>query len=246
MRQFRRRPLLRFVAEKVEEFHDWRFKKLVGLRLDDVLRKKNPYLFKAKALETAQDLVKSVVDAHLSSQEETAFGDLLEEVARFVSQAACGGRKSSSPGIDLEFARDGACYLVSIKSGPNWGNSQQVKRLEDNFRRAAMTLRTNKAVKTIVAVEGCCYGKDDHPDKGARFKYCGQRFWEFLSGDPALYLKIIEPMGQVARQRTVDFLEEYGKVINKFTIEFGKEYCRPDGTIMWKRLLNFNSGKASR
>lgn len=51
MPQFPRQPLFRFVTEKIEAFHDWRFRKLLELRLDDVLRRKNPYLFKAKALE---------------------------------------------------------------------------------------------------------------------------------------------------------------------------------------------------
>jgi len=32
----------------------------------------------------------------------------------------------------------------------------------------------------IVAVNGCCYGRDNRPDKGDYLKYCGQRFWEFI------------------------------------------------------------------
>ena len=31
-----------------------------------------------------------------------------------------------SPGIDLEFDKDGVRYIVTIKSGPNWGNSSQI------------------------------------------------------------------------------------------------------------------------
>ncbi len=247
MSKFPRGVLLRFIAQKIEVFHKRRLDKLMELRLDEVLRRKNPYLFRAKALETAQELVSSILDAHLSSQEEGIFGEFLEELARFVSQKSCGGRKSSSSGIDLEFTRDGTYYLVSIKSGPNWGNSQQIERMKDNFRRAARTLRTNNRVATpIVAVDGCCYGKDESPDKGEYFKYCGQRFWEFLSGDTNLYVEIIEPLGQVARQRNVNFLVEYGKVINKFSLEFGKQYCRADGAILWEKLVKFNSGKTDR
>lgn len=245
MPRFPRHALLPFIAQKIELFHRRRLGKLLELRLDEVLRRKNPCLFKAKALEMAQDLVKSILDAHLSSQEEGIFGEFLEELARFVSQRACGGRKSSSPGIDLEFTRGHTHYLVSVKSGPNWGNSQQIERMKDNFRRAKRTLRTNnKTATAIVTVDGCCYGKDDHPDKGEYFKYCGQRFWEFLSSDPRLYVEIIEPLGQVARQRNADFLAEYGKVINRFSLEFGKHYCRADGSILWEKLVKFNSGRA--
>ena len=46
------------------------------------------------------------------------------------------GRKSSAEGIDLEFERDTIYYLVSIKSGPNWGNSGQIKKMVQNFAKA--------------------------------------------------------------------------------------------------------------
>lgn len=243
MSSFPRRPLLKFIEQKIELFHNRRLEKLLELRLDEVLRRKNPYLFKAKALETAQDLVKSILDAHLSSQEEGIFGEFLEELARFVSHKTYSGRKSSSPGIDLEFVKDGVHYLVSIKSGPNWGNSQQIERMKDNFRRAKRTLATNRTRVRVVAVDGCCYGKDDNPDKGEYVKYCGQRLWEFLSGDEALYVDIIEPLGQVARQRNEDFLTGYSKVLNKFSLEFGKRYCQADGSILWRKFVKFNSGK---
>jgi len=189
-------------------------------------------------------LVKSILDAHLSSQEEGLFGEFLEELARFIS-SACGGRKSSSPGIDLEFEREGVHYVVAIKSGPNWGNSQQIERMKDNFRRARRTIGTNRNRIKVVAVDGCCYGKDDHPEKGEYVKLCGQQFWEFLCGDESLYVDIVEPLGRVARQRNQDFLERYSKVINKFSLEFGNRYCKKDGTILWEKLVKFNSGKSS-
>lgn len=44
--------------------------------------------------------------------------------------------KSAAEGVDLEFNKDGKKYLVSIKSGPNWGNSSQIKKMIDNFNKA--------------------------------------------------------------------------------------------------------------
>ena len=61
----------------------------------------NPYLFKAKNIELAQDLVKGIVDAFLSSQEETLFGNLLEGFAVYVSSILYGGFKSEFKSIDL-------------------------------------------------------------------------------------------------------------------------------------------------
>ena len=63
-----------------------RLESLAGLKLEKVLARKNPYLFKAKYIESAGDLVKQLLDAHLSSQEETVFGDFLEVLAVYVCQ----------------------------------------------------------------------------------------------------------------------------------------------------------------
>ena len=43
-----------------------------------MLKRKNPYLFKAKYVLTAEQIVKNIVDAHISSNEETIFSDWLE------------------------------------------------------------------------------------------------------------------------------------------------------------------------
>ncbi len=202
-------------------------------------------MFRAKNQTTAQDLVKTILDAHLSSQEEGIFGGFLEELAVFICGRVYGGRKSSSEGIDLEFSKDGINYIISIKSGPNWGNSRQIARMKDDFKRAKRILGTNVSRKKVIAVNGCCYGKDDTPDKSDYLKLCGQRFWEFISGNENLYTEIIEPLGQKAKEKNERFSEEYAKVINRFTREFATEYCDTNGSILWEKLVKFNSGKSS-
>src|SRR5208337_3649933 len=183
-------------------------------------------------------------DAHLSSQEEGIFGGFLEELAIFICGRVYGGRKSSSEGIDLEFTKEGINYIVSIKSGPHWGNSRQIARMKDDFKRAKRILGTNVSSQKVVAVNGCCYGKDDKPDKGDYLKLCGQRFWEFISGNEHLYTDIIEPLGHKAKEKNDQFAQEYAKVINKFTRDFANEYCNEDGSIQWAKLVQFNSGKS--
>ena len=148
----------------------------------DVVKRKNPYLFKAKNVNTASEFVMTILDAFLSSQEEGIFGRFLEELAIFISSHVYGGQKSSAEGIDLEFQKDSIRYIVSIKSGPNWGNSSQVAKLRDNFRKAKRILGTNVSLTNVVAVNGCCYGRDRKPDKGDYLKLCGQKFWAFISG----------------------------------------------------------------
>jgi hypothetical protein len=237
------KDVLQYVEENISIFHQKKIDRLKQLKLDTVLKKKNSYLFKAKNVGTSDQIVRSIMEAFASSNEETIFGDWLEGLAIFVNQKVYGGQKSSAMGIDLEFDKDGIRYLVAIKSGPNWGNSSQVKRMQSDFKTAIKTLRTSNSKLHVVAVNGCCYGRDNHPNKGDYFKYCGQEFWEFISGDPNLFIDIIEPLGFKSKERNESFLEEYNKLLTKFSIEFGNSYVKEDGSINWEKLVAFNSGK---
>lgn len=140
----------------------------------------------------------------------------------------------------MEFSRDHTRYVVAIKSGPNWGNSSQIKKMIDNFKAAKKTLRTNASKVNVVAVNGCCYGRDNKPDKGDYLKLCGQSFWEFISGNPKLYINIIEPLGYKAKEKNDAYLESYNQIVNKFTGEFLKKFC-DNGLVNWKRIVEFNS-----
>lgn len=231
-----------FVEKNIENFHKARLVNLSKLQLKEILKRKNPYLFKAKNILTASDLVKAFMEARLSSQEETIFGEFLENLAIFLNSQIYNGKKSSAEGIDLEFDKQGIRYIVSIKSGPAWGNSSQIARMKDNFKKAKRVLNTNTSTTNIVAVNGCCYGRDNAPDKGDYMKLCGQSFWEFISGDNDLYLEIIEPLGFKAKERNEEFSTEYAALLNRFTLEFANEYCI-DGYINWEKLVKFNSEK---
>jgi len=244
MAEITKKDIVEFIEPNIQQFHKRRLDNLSVLQLKKILSRKNPYLFRAKNQTTAQDLVKTILDAHLSSQEEGIFGGFLEELAIYICGKVYRGKKSSSEGIDLEFFKDDIHYIVSIKSGPNWANSRQVARMKDDFKRAKRILGTNVSAQKVVAVNGCCYGKDGQPDKGDYLKLCGQSFWEFISGYENLYTDIIEPLGNKAKEKNDKFLEEYSKVINKFTFEFASEFCDTDGSILWEKLVQFNSGKS--
>lgn len=232
-----------YVKDNIHTFHDKRIKSIDGLKLSKVLKRKNPYLFKAKNVQTSEQIIKSLVDAHISSNEETIFGDWLEGLAIFVNNKVFGGMKSGITGIDLEFNKQEIRYIVNIKSGPNWGNSSQIKKMITDFTSAKKTLRTSNSKLNIVAINGCCYGIDNKPDKGDYFKYCGQMFWEFLSDIPDLYLDIIEPLGNNAKVRNDEYMNSYFALINRFTKEFSNQYCDDKGNINWVELVKFNSMK---
>lgn len=168
MRKLKLTDVTRYVEQNIGTFHTKRLDKLEKLDFNAVLKRKNPYLFKAKNILTAQDLVKNLLDAYLQSQEETLFGDFLEGLAIFVCQQVFGGIKSQRlEGIDLEFSNNANYYIVEIKSGPNWGNSSQIKKMKDNFTKAQTILLKHSPQLNIVAVNGCCYGTENKIKKMA-------------------------------------------------------------------------------
>ena len=241
MKNLNLNDVLQYVENNIGVFHEKRIQSLDNLRLSKILKRKNPYLYKAKNVLTADEIIRSIVDAHLSSSEEGIFGDWLEGLAIFINEKVYGGWKSGIPGVDLEFDYEGRRYIVTIKSGPNWGNSSQIKRLKDDFRTAKKTLRTSNSQMNVVAINGCCYGKDRNPDKGDYFKYCGQEFWKFISGEEDLFIEIIEPLGYKAKEKNETFMKSYAQMLNKFTKEFTTDYCKESGEIDWEKLVKFNS-----
>lgn len=235
------KDITQYVEQNIATFHIKRIQGLDSLKLSQVLKRKNPYLFKAKHMLTAEQIIKGLVDAHISSNEETIFGDWLEGLAIFINSKIYSGRKSGITGIDLEFDKDAIRYIVTIKSGPNWGNSSQIAKMVADFKTAKKTLRTSNSQLNIIAVNGCCYGRGNKPDKGDYFKYCGQKFWEFISGDTNLYTEIVEPLGHKAKGKNDAFMESYSQMINKFTKEFITCFCKNNGSIDWNKLVMFNS-----
>lgn len=231
-----------YVNRNIDSFHHSRLASLQRLQLKEILKRKNPYLFKAKAINAAPELVTLLLDAYLSSSEEGLFGQFLEALAIFVNQMAYDGQKSSAPGIDLEFSRDSTRFIVTIKSGPNWGNSSQHRALRENFRTAARVLRQSRHISHVQAVLGTCYGKAKDTDKGDYLRICGQSFWHFISGEPDLYIDIIEPLGHEARKRNEMFDRERDHVMNRLVREFTTEFCDDSGRIDWPALVQFNSG----
>ena len=170
MKPITQQEITDYVEANIQDFHQTRLDKLQALKLMNLVKRKNPYLFKAKNINTAPDFVKTILDAYLSSQEEGIFGGFLEGLAIFICSEVYGGQKSSAEGIDLEFERNNIRYIVQIKSGPNWGNSDQIKKMRDNFEKAKQTLGTNTSLTNVIAVNGCCYGKDRKPNKGDYLK----------------------------------------------------------------------------
>jgi len=68
------------------------------------------------------------------------------------------------------------------------------------------------------------------------------RTGQALSGDPNLYIEIIEPIGHEAKCHNDRFEEKRVALVNRFSKEFIDAFCDPDGSINWPSLVQFNSG----
>ena len=84
MKPITQQEIADYVQANIQNFHQRRLDSLQKLKLMNVVKRKNPYLFKAKNINTAAEFVTTLLDAHLSSQEEGIFGGFLEGLAIFI------------------------------------------------------------------------------------------------------------------------------------------------------------------
>jgi hypothetical protein len=230
-----------YVNTNIVDFHERRIKSLEDLKLSKLLNK-NPYLFKAKNIQTAHELVSGLLEAFLSSSEEKLFGDFLEHLAVYIAGQTCKGHKSTAPGVDLEFFNDNTHFVVSVKSGTNWGNSSQQDKLEENLQNAVKRVKQSHQGTNVQPVLGICYGKTKTSYLRGYIKVVGQNFWYLISENKNLYTDIIEPIGYRAKEHNESFAKEKSRVINLFTKSFIDGYCDKKGNIDWTKLVKFNSG----
>jgi hypothetical protein len=237
-----RKQIEDYVAEHIVAFHVRRIENLQKLKLADVLKNKNPYLFRAKNLQSATLLINGLLDARLSSSEEGSFGGFLENLAIYVAELSGGGQKSAAEGLDIELSRNKVRYLIAVKSGKNWGNSSQHAALRKSFATAVKVIRQSHHAGELQPTLGICYGNFVSKNNGVYLHIGGQEFWNLLSGDPNLYIDLVEPLGKEAELHNENFAIEKDKTYNRLIRELTSEYCDESGAINWAKLVRFVSG----
>lgn len=236
--------LERLVRQCLDDFYRRRLQKLTELKLKDTLRKKNPYLFRAVGVQRASEIVDGLLQAFMSSSEETIFGDAFFEP---IVKAACGGVAAGGAGVDVVVETSQQYTVVSVKSGPHWGNSSQVAKLQQDLLTARRVFDNRKLRKEFRALLGHCYGRT-RSDPGGRRIYAtrsGQAFWEEITGDPDFYLKLVHAMRDYPAAHRAVYEKEWDEAVNRFEREFLNEFSEADGSIDWEKLVSFNSGKGS-
>ncbi|NJS41317.1 cytosolic protein [Candidatus Gracilibacteria bacterium] len=240
-----------FIAKEViEKFNHKRLEALRSLDIIDVLRRKNPYLFQAKSLSTPEEIVRAIIDAFLSSHEETIFGDLLENLSVYVCGEVFGGiklPKIQQGNPDILFTRDDIIYYVEIKSGPHWGNSSQIAKLRLTFERIRKELLEDKQdLSKYRFVNGCIYGKinseqvDNENNLRSYAKICGQAFWDLISGSNSFYLDIIDPLTKETEKKEYEYIEEYNSSIIKASLIFSDHFVE-NNKVNWNKIVKLTS-----
>ncbi|MDD7663174.1 MAG: PmeII family type II restriction endonuclease [Eubacteriales bacterium] len=221
------------------EFYTSLTKKLDTIDIDKILKRKNPYLYRAKGINNASQIVEGILSAYVSSSEETIFGNSFFEPLAIVLS---GGQKAVTEGVDITVDKENIIYSIAVKSGTSVFNADSRKRQEQNFQAAQK--RAQQAKKAFFPIIGYGYGKKKVAVGKEKFykELAGKDFWYWLTGDINFYTKIIDYMGTRPDEYAKQFEEAYNKAENRMIRQFTIKYCNEDGSINWNALLKYNSG----
>ncbi len=225
------------IVKCLHDFYNRRIKRIQELKLKDVLKKKNPYLYRATGTEKASEIVEDILKAFISSSDETMFGDaFFEPIAKLSSI----GVVSPSEGIDIAIETENRYTAIAMKSGTNWGDKDALKKQNENF--VALQSRLYKINKKFDPVIGHGYGRKKGIPKGKIYRnISGQAFWTEITGDPDFYLKLIRLMKEEPQKHKVEYKKAWDLAINRFTGEFIADFCLSDGSINWEKLTQLVS-----
>ena len=237
---FNEAEIVSAIAIALEDFYKSLLTKINGIDIRDVLKNKNPYLFRAKGYSGASQIIDAILSAFVSSSEETIFGNVFFEP---IAISASGGNKALAEGVDIMVERGDTIFAIAVKSGPKVFNADSRKRQEQNF--LAANKLAQQARKRFVPIIGYGYGKKKVSGRGqAKFymELAGKDFWEELTGDAEFYIKLIRLMGQLPEKYVEEFNEAYLRASNRLIRQFTNEFCNEDGSIDWEGIVRFNSG----
>lgn len=237
---YNEQAIVEAIATALDAFYSSLIAKVNSLNIKSIMKRKNPYLFRAKAMSGAAQIVDAILAAFISSSEETIFGNVFFEP---IACAAAQGQKALAEGVDIMVERENTIYAIAVKSGTSVFNADSRKKQEQNFMAASKLAQ--QAKKRFVAMIGYSYGKKRSSSRGLPKFYselAGKEFWTELTGDEEFYIKLIRLMDRLPEKYVEDFDEAYQKAANRLVKEFTIEFCHDDGGIDWEKLVRFNSG----
>lgn len=233
------------ISTLLENFHSRRVATLDSIELTTMLNRKNPFLYRAIGINNAQEIVTGIIRSFISSSDETNFGiDFFEPLAEYVAteahkgQSGCSVVTAAGAGVDLQITTPDGIRLYAIKSGTNVFNSQSKKKQAEEFDAARK--RMAKTGKAIVPIVGYGYGRKNG-DSGRFIEMSGQALWADLSGDPHMYIRIIQAMNDLPIQLGSDIATAFDRATNRCTRELLDNFSGEDGELDWGDILEYGS-----
>ncbi|MDQ0176453.1 PmeII family type II restriction endonuclease [Bacillus chungangensis] len=228
------------VDELLNDFYKRRIEKINTLKLKEALSRKNPYLYKATGYENANDIIKEILSAYMSSSDEGIFGDAFFEV---LAERVASGQVlvGEAEGIDVSRQVGNIYEAIAVKSGTNVFNAASRKKQMENFNTILNRIRKRKLIYQPII--GYAYGKKHSETGNGVLEIAGQVFWEHLTSDPNFYIKIIQLIGDKPQKHLPEYQAAFNAAVNRFTRDFTIKFCDEDGSINWEKLVVFNSGK---
>jgi hypothetical protein len=227
------------ISKCLRDFYERRVSKLEKLSLKTILRRKNPYLFRALGTQKASEIVEKILIAYIGASDETIFGNaFFEPIARIAS----GAKVSDAEGVDFVIETKDRILAVALKSGPNIYNASQKKRQSQEF--LALRSRLYKLNKQFDPMLGHAYGRArSEPTKDTIYRRrSGEDFWTEITGDPDFYRKLITLMKEEPIKHKRRYDPAWDAAINRFSAEFIRDFCFENGNIDWEKLAQFVSG----
>lgn len=225
------------ISKCLGDFYNRRIDKINELKLRTVLKRKNPYLFRALGIQKASEIVDRLASDYIASSDESLFGDaFFEPIAIVVS----GGSVSDAAGVDFTLETETQYTAIAMKSGPNPYNASQKRRQHDEF--LAVRNRLYRIHKEFDPVLAHAYGRRNSRNETLIYRdSSGQTFWQEMTGDPDFYLKLIRLMRDEPAKHRQEYQPKWEATINRFTGEFIGDFCLEDGSIDWEKLVRFVS-----
>lgn len=141
----------------------------------------------------------------------TSFGS---NIQNFISAlAAQAGSGSGIEGIDIEFvdAIDGRKKYCQCKASPQTINHDDITTIMGHFAKLANKARIDRLdLRLTDMIVGIFYGSKE--ELSTHYKnidkyypvYCGEEFWEHVTGDKDFYFRLSRGFGEVVEEDNID------------------------------------------
>lgn len=241
--------LVEKVSQILEGIYAKRIAAIRAVGIKDLIRGRNPYLYRAVGPGNAAEMVSELLSAKAWSSIETVFGnEFFEPLALWAATEARSDetdvavRPSSGGGVDIEIETATALTAYAIKSGTKIFNSQSAARQAQEFESLrARLLKTRKFFDPVV---GYAYGRKATSSKTYR-ELAGQDLWAELTGDDSFYVRIIEAMAEPSREHAEEYSAAFTLAVNTLAAAFLADFMDDDGSIDWGHFVEFNSSTSA-